>query len=118
MSLVRVPTSTSRAPQIDFSSRDSFDGMWTDGTSVCHDALLSCCASRLSFLTPRSPTPSSRTSDPGTTRTWWPAAIAASAILNASAEVSITTRLAGHVETRSVSFRVGTFCSSTIVPSG
>jgi hypothetical protein len=33
MSLVRVPTSTSRAPQIDFSSRAGFDGIWTDGTS-------------------------------------------------------------------------------------
>ena len=55
--------------QIDFSSRAGFDGMWTDGTSVCHDALLSCCASRWSVLMPRSPTPNSRTSVPGTTRT-------------------------------------------------
>jgi hypothetical protein len=54
-----------RDTEIDVSSRAGFDGMWTDRTSVCHDALLSCCASRSSFLTPRSPTPKSRTSVPG-----------------------------------------------------
>ena len=26
-------------------AQNGFDGMWTDGTSVCHDALLSCWAS-------------------------------------------------------------------------
>jgi hypothetical protein len=39
-------------------------------------------------------------------------------ILNASAEVSITTRLGVQVATISVSFRAGIFPSLTIVPSG
>ncbi|MDX2086235.1 MAG: FAD-binding oxidoreductase [Kofleriaceae bacterium] len=45
--LMRFPD----APFIpDRSSRAASDGMCTEGTSVCHEALLSCCASRWSFL--------------------------------------------------------------------
>jgi hypothetical protein len=117
MSLVRVPTSTSRAPQIDFGSRAGLDGMWTDGTSVCHDALLSCCASHLVILDAALAHSEQSYQLAGTTRTWWPAASAASATLNASTEVSITMRLGAEVATSSVSLRVGTFRSSKIVLS-
>jgi hypothetical protein len=114
--LVRVSIRISRLPEIDLSSRASVDGMCTDGRSIRHDTSLSTRASFWSFLTPREPTPNVFTSVAGTTRTSWPAAIAASATRNASALVSRITRLGDQPSIISPSLRVGCFFSSTIVP--
>ena len=95
MSCVLDVTSASRAVHADFQVRDTSLGMWTDGKSMRVETSLRIRASRRSVLTPRAPTPSDGTSVAGTTRTSCPNSRARSAILKASVDVSMTTRLGG-----------------------
>jgi hypothetical protein len=116
ISLVRAPTRASRMPQIVFHSRERALGMCTEGRSMRQETSLSTRASRTSVFVRRAPTPRLRTSVADTTRTSCPSVKAASAIPNASAQVSITTRLGGRLASSPGRRTVSQRFSSRIAP--